>query len=140
MDCSLTWDYQSAGSPFPAAYRTAIVHALTAWQAAGYRFTRASDGADITIRFTPIDAGAAWADPATGVLLIDPDNAYRYGFQRRALMAHEIGHLLGLPHNGRVGSVMNPTAMGQAPDDKDITAARANCQTTGETRWPTTSR
>ncbi len=61
-----------------------------------------------------------WTDSAG--IRISGDNVYN----KRAIIAHEFGHALGLVHNNRITSIMYPNInIIRSPDYQDLAEARA---------------
>ena len=115
----------------PPGYMTPLLAAFNAWSAvAGLTFVQvADDGAamdaatssgDIRIGAHAIDGQnniLAWAyGPGSGIggdMIFDPAEAWDLDFSGSGIdifqvMAHELGHALGLDHTGVANSLMNP--------------------------------
>lgn len=126
VTCEVTYALDLTGLHRPAYAARVTAAAAALWAPSGWRFTRASDGADVTIRFADdgvLPASGAysltWGD-GTGTIVVQAalaDTAPRWWL--RMALAHELGHTVGLPHGG--DGVMSHT---RTPTPADLENAR----------------
>ena len=136
---AISYHVDLAGMPKPVEdHELAVLRALDAWATAlpALAFTAAStpSTADFTVTAsTPaVDAGLkapglgqVGAYSSAGGNLVFNANAARGPVKTYAIALHELGHILGVSHNDRVGSVMfpvlqNPPALALDPASVDV--------------------
>ncbi|MEQ9408765.1 MAG: matrixin family metalloprotease [Fuerstiella sp.] len=122
------------GSFMPAGYKAAIAAAFAAWSAvadisfvevadSGHDWNAAGASGDIRIGAHKFDGAGGtlahgyWPPPngtsAAGDIHFDSEETWKIGFGGAGfdvfqVMAHEIGHAIGLSHTGVANSLMNP--------------------------------
>lgn len=109
--------------------RAAVAAALETWNQHGFtRFTLEGEGEPIALHIAPgKPMFRGFYDPDTGEVLISHE--VEDPFVLQIVVAHELGHAMGLPHVDpkERRSVMNPGNIALAPTADDGAAVRALC-------------
>lgn len=103
----ITWSIDTAGIASPGRASSAIRRALGEWSAlTGLQFEWVAEGGQVSFVFRTItEPWAAYAQ--NGTVVIDPRVALWSGRLQQSVAAHEIGHILGIPHLQHDGSILS---------------------------------
>lgn len=105
----ITYSIDTTGVQSPGRAASAVRRAFQEWSnLTGLIFEPVPAGGVISFVWRPIQQG--WfAYAQDSAVVVSPAAAWYPGWFQQSLAAHEIGHVLGLPHQQRDGSIVSDT-------------------------------